>query len=353
MGKLNSKKQSCKNRKPGSKSREWKIHKLVALCLTVVLFITNMPVESKAAQAYVFLNRYQVEMDIGDECWLVAIATNGEYPTFRSSKSSVVSVNAYGELTAKKAGNAQITVKVKGGVPAICKVVVVPTEIKLNYSSVTMENGATKKLRATTSNGSEVTWKTSKKSVATVDESGVVTAKKPGSATITAKADGTKKTCKVTVKKPEVKLNKETLSMYCGSTAKLKATVSSGISPKWKSGSTKVATVEEDGLVTANKPGTCKITATVDGVKKTCKVTVIKPIINLSEKNLNLKKGKSYTLTATLNYPDAPEWSVSNDTILEVNAKGKITALRKGSAYVYASLYGVRKKCRVKVTENE
>ena len=75
------------------------------------------------------------------------------------------------------------------------------TKLKLNKSSVTITVGKTVTLKATvTGKKGTVKWSSSKKSVATVSSKGVVTGKKKGTATITAKVNGVKKTCKVTVK---------------------------------------------------------------------------------------------------------------------------------------------------------
>ncbi len=72
---------------------------------------------------------------------------------------------------------------------------------KLNKKSVTLYVGETVKLKLKNA-GSEVSWETSQKSAATVKK-GKVTAKKPGTATITATCNGKEYKCKVTVKEFE------------------------------------------------------------------------------------------------------------------------------------------------------
>ena len=325
--------------------------KAAAIGLFILFCLFPCADHSQAASTGILLlNSYHKEMKIGDTFYLIGVSSTGEQPKFSSSKSAVASVNAYGKVQAKKAGEAEISVKVKGK-SAICKVVVNPTVITLSSTQLTMERGEEKTLRASTSNGSSVSWKSNKTSVAKVDDKGKVIAVKPGEAIITATADKSKKTCHIKVKKPDVVLNKSSVQLYCTRRTRLMASVSSKVKPTWKSSSTKVASVNETGMVTALKPGECKITANVDGVKKTCKVTVIKPKITLNVKTLQLKKGATYTLKATCNYTDALEWYASDDTVVSVSDKGKIKALRKGSTYVYASLYGVKVKCHIKVKE--
>ena len=74
----------------------------------------------------------------------------------------------------------------------------------MNKTSATLKKGKTLKLKATITPGNstdKVTFKSSKKSVATVNSKGVVTAKKKGTATITAKTtSGKTAKCKITVK---------------------------------------------------------------------------------------------------------------------------------------------------------
>ena len=133
---------------------------------------------------------------------------------------------------------------------------------------------------------SVVNWTSSNTTVATIDQSGLVTAKKLGTATITATAtdgSGVSASCVVTVTGAEsVILNKEEVSMYIGDTETLTATVyPDGLINKtlsWSSSKTSVATVDQNGLVIAMAPGTATITATAtdgSGVSASCVVNVV------------------------------------------------------------------------------
>ena len=128
-----------------------------------------------------------------------------------------------------------------------------------------------------------LTWSSSNTAVATVSSSGKVTAKKKGTATITAEGVGGKKgSCKVTVigvQPTGVTLNLSTKTLHVGSSYTLKATVSPSNAENktltWKTGSNSVATVHE-GTVKARGEGTITITAiTANGKKAACKVTVL------------------------------------------------------------------------------
>ena len=162
--------------------------------------------------------------------------------------------------------------------------------IKLNKTELVLDLNGTKEetLSATTTpDGIEITWSVEDDKVATVDsKTGKVTAVAMGETTITATApDGTKATCKVTVKdttKGETKLtlNKEEIELDLSGVKeeRLRASVVPSDMPlTWTSSDTKVATVDnKTGNVTAVGKGEAIITVKAqDGTKATCKVTVI------------------------------------------------------------------------------
>lgn len=122
-----------------------------------------------------------------------------------SSNSKVVSVSSSGKVTAKKAGKATISVTLKsssGNITKACSVTVLKPSIKLNITKATLNVGKSITLKATVKGANQnVTWSSSKKSVATVSSSGKVIAKKAGKVTITAKANGKKAKCVITVRK--------------------------------------------------------------------------------------------------------------------------------------------------------
>lgn len=70
--------------------------------------------------------------------------------------------------------------------------------VKISKAKATMEVDSTLKLKVSGTK-SKITWKTSKKTIATVNSSGIVTAKSAGQATITATVGSKKYTCKITV----------------------------------------------------------------------------------------------------------------------------------------------------------
>ena len=246
----------------------------VLLCMVSMLGFSGMKTDVYArCLTFVVLNVYEKELNIGDEYQLYAVTSNGRKPSFRSSNSKVASVNTYGLITAKKAGSARITVKTGNG-EARCNVTVNKTTIHLNQTSVSMDNGSEFQLKADVSTGHEVRYKSSKRSVATVDESGVITAKKPGDTVITVSADGTNVTCRVKVKRPNVILRPGKATMNCEGELQLAVQTNSKTIPKWKSSRPSVAAVDDRGHVIALKEGKSIITVTVDGVTAKATITV-------------------------------------------------------------------------------
>jgi uncharacterized protein YjdB len=322
----------------------------ICLSLAFLSFTQNVSAYTSDLFPLVILSQYDATLDIGDELYILAITSNGKKASWKSSNSKVASVNTYGIITAKKAGTAVITAKITKA-EASCRITVNKTSISINKSSVSLEHGESIKLTAVTSNGSDVVWKCSKTSIASIDEYGKVTGKKPGETIVTASADGSSATCPVIVKAPSVELDRSSLSLYRGQTATLSADVSSGIKPTWKTNRKSVAIVDSNGTVTAIKNGKALITATVDGVSKTCEITVRKPDIELSSTELTVKKGEKAAITAFVSSNNKPAWSTSNTNILTINNEGEITAKKKGRAYVYASEDGTKVRCTVYVTE--
>lgn len=296
--------------------------------------------------------------------------------SWSSSQPGVASVDASGSIRAIKAGNTTITATTKGGHKAVCQVKVQPivaASVKLNATSKTIYKGSSYQLKAviapTNTADKKITWTSSSNSIAAVSSSGTVTAKKEGTATITAKtANGKKTTCKITVKNPvnakSVKLNVKSKTIYKGKTYQLKAVVSpSNTTTKkvsWTSSNKAVATVSSGGNVTAKKAGTATITVkTANGKKTTCKFTVKNPVnaksVKLNAKSRTVKKGKTYQLKAVINPNNTTykslTWSSSNSKIASVSSKGKVTAKKKGTATITVkTANGKKAVCKIKVS---
>ena len=127
---------------------------------------------------------------------------------------------------------------------------------------------------ADVSSGVSPTWKSNKKSVAIINPDCIITAIKNGTATITATVDKVSATCELVVKKPDISLNSDELSIKLGESASLSAKVSSGNTPEWSISNSDVATVDSQGKITGIKKGRAYIYAKEDGTKVRCTVYV-------------------------------------------------------------------------------
>ena len=198
--------------------------------------------------------------------------------------------------------------------------------VKISKTKATVYVGSSVTLKIT-GTSKKVAWSTSNKKIAAVSSKGKVTGKKAGTATITAKVGKKSYKCKVTVKKPSLNVTKKTL--YVGNTYTLKLTGTSIKSVK--SSNNKVAAISKKGKVTAKKAGKTTITITGKDKKKyTCSITVKKPYLNITKKTL--KVGENFTLKIT--GTTAKSWSSSNKKIATVNSKGKVTAIKAGTATI-------------------
>ena len=216
--------------------------------------------------------------------------------TWSSDKPSIATITNDGVVAIHNEGTVVFTVTTNdGGFTDSCTInikkptTVVPvSSVSLNKTTLTLDKEDSETLTASVlpkdATNQAVTWSTSSDAVATVDSNGKVTAVGRGEATITAtSADNAaiKATCKVTVNVPVtgVSLDKDEETLSINETLQLKATVSpedaSNSNVTWKSSNELVATVDENGIVTARAKGTATITATADGGKKaSCNITV-------------------------------------------------------------------------------
>ena len=312
--------------------------------------------------------------------------TDSKNVSWSSNNEAVATVDANGNVTAKSAGTAVITATSTNGKSAGCTVKVekkqIPvTEVRLSESTVGIVEGSTYKLTATvlpenTTDSKNVSWGSNNEAVATVDANGTVTAKRAGTAVITATStNGKTAGCTVTVSKKEIpiieiSLDKSSATLTEGETTTIVATVlpentTDSKSVSWSSSNSEVATVDANGTVTAKRAGTAVITATsTNGKTAGCTVTVSKkeiPIteISLDKSSATLTEGETTTLTATVlpentTYGKSVKWSSSNVAVATVDLMGKVTAKRAGTAIITAtSENGKTASCTVTVNKKD
>lgn len=119
--------------------------------------------------------------------------------------------------------------------------------------------------------------------------------------------------------------------------------------PVWSVSNSSVASIAKKGAgsaeITGRKYGTTYVNAFVDGKNLRCKVYVVDPKLNKT--SLKLKVKKSYQLKVKQGMGNVT-WRSSRSNVVRV-LNGKVTARKKGTAYITARCNGRAMKCKVTV----
>lgn len=284
--------------------------------------------------------------------------------TWTSGVPEVATVSDDGTVVAMAMGASTITVRtVDGGYTANCAVIVkmrvIPVEsISLNYDKIGIEEGSGVYLSATVlpsnATNKNVIWSASPENVISVDNIGKVTGLIPGEGDVTATTEdgGFTATCHiivnaVTVNAESVTLDKETLELTEGETAVLTATVlpenTTDKTLEWRTSDENVATVDQEGKVTAVSAGKTVITASCGAAGASCEVTVKKVEVTgltIEPASVTLSEGKTIQLSATVSPANADqtvEWASQRPDIATVDREsGLVTAVSEGETKIYA-----------------
>ncbi len=137
---------------------------------------------------------------------------------------------------------------------------------------------------------------------------------------------------------------KKTISMYI----KYKSTVTIEGKSKctYSTNNKKVAVVSTRGVITAKKAGTAVITIKATGVVVRLTVKVKNPTLNKSK--LSLKKGKTFTVKVK-GGSGRVTFKSSNKKVVTVSTKGKLKAIKRGTATITVTVCGIKLKCKVTV----
>src|SRR6266850_6682528 len=211
-----------------------------------------------------------------------------------------------------------------------------------------------------------VTWQSSSSAVASVTDSGMISAVARGSATISATSEGVSAQASMSVLDPapapvaSVSVALGASSLNPGQTTQATATtrdasnnVLTGRAITWGSSNTGIATVSSAGLVTAIAVGSAQITGTSEGQSGSSTLTVTSsppvPVASVSVALAASSRNPGQTTQATATTRDANNnvltgrsisWSTSNSSIATVSGSGLVTAVAVGTAQIAATSEG-------------
>ena len=296
--------------------------------------------------------------------------TQNKTITWSTENESIASVNKDGLVTALKSGSTYLYAKASNGVSEKVLIDVTYTKVPITYVDI---NGGTQSIRASqhtqltatiypqnATGDKTIKWTTDDESVAKVDSNGLVTGVGEGKTRIRATSvNGMTRSWIMNVL-PEIKVSDVTLSktnieLVKGNLEKIKATIipynATNRNVVWSSSNEKVATVDDNGNITAVSKGNAIITAKVGNISKICNVSVYEININLSpeDKYVFTDLLTTLQLNAKLsNSEDAEfEWKSSNNKILKVDKNGKVTPISGGFADIIVtnSKYNISSVC--------
>lgn len=251
-----------------------------------------------------------------------------------------------------------------------------PVTVRLNKTLISsLPVGSTQTLTATIApEGAKVTvvWSSEDDAVAVVNENGEVTGVAPGTTVISARAEESVATCKVTVtevKPTAIKLSAATLKLAVEEQQVLEVvlTPSNAVADDltWSTSDDKVAVVDQNGTVTAVAEGKATITVKCNGgtLAATCQVEVVSKeeevkvtSIALEPASLSLEEGQKGRLNVVVTPANAVvedlQWETSDAEVVTV-ADGEVTAQKAGKARVTVKCNGgsLSADCEITMTE--
>lgn len=276
--------------------------------------------------------------------------------TTGSSYSSVIETEYSTGTTLKikgvSPGTETVTANIGGGLTATCTVTVgyiTPETISLPNDK-TIKIGQTITLTPTfTPSGanSDLTWRSSDTSVASVSSSGAVKGLAEGTTTITVSTtNGLSASCLITVYKPvpiSIQFAEKSLTIPIEGTQQLTYTVNPSdaiYTVDWQSDSPDIASVDKSGFVTAHSEGMACITVITDnGVSDRCVINVppLPKRVYLPD-SLYISLRNSYQLEYRQRPEDALStyyrWQSSDQDVVTVTDEGLVKAVGVGEAEV-------------------
>lgn len=332
------------------------------------------------------LSSNKTSLNVGDSAQLTVAftpaTTTVKNITYKSTNEKYLKVDTSGKITAAAApSNGEVTVTVQamtsnGKYATIdIKVTQPVTDLKLNYAKKVITKGKSFTLTATISPSNAVNksvkWTSQDPSIASVSNTGVVTAKRGGSTIISCKSlsSGKEVYCLIVVQEKVTSISLNTYNLIIGinQTYKIKPTIKSNYSTNQKltftSSNKGAVSISSNGTLKGLKLGYSTITVrATDGSNATvtCKVRVVRKVsgIRLNKSSAKLIAGKTLQLKASITPTNATiksvTWTSSNDDIAYVDTNGRVTGVKAGKVKITAKAKdqsGRYASCIVQVVE--
>jgi uncharacterized protein YjdB len=295
-----------------------------------------------------------------------------------SSNPAVASIGASGVVTAVAPGSAVLTATVEGVdatatvtvLRPVASVAVTSLQSSLFIGRTLQMSASARDVHGALLTGRTVTWSSSDPAIATISATGLVTALAVGTVTVTANIEGVEANAVLTmVALPPaltaIRASVDTVVLFQGQLRGVTATVTQPAgapTPTVTFGTAmpSVATVSNDGVITAVGPGTTKITATAAvagntsfaaATASTTVEVIVRPLpvasVQIIPGTVNLVVGGAQQLGTTVRDSlgnvltgRTTRWASSNTAVATVSATGLVTAVAEGSATLTVMVEG-------------
>ena len=243
--------------------------------------------------------------------------------------------------------------------------------INLSKKEIKLASGENETITATLTEGTtgKITWESSAPDIVKVENGKITAVGESGTATITAKVEGTEyqATCTVKIIQKITTITAENIEMNIGDTQKINVTTipSEGLIEdlEYTSGSPTIATVGADGNVKGIAEGTAVITirGKNSGVSTTCTIKVtpkVTKITKITASDLTLEPGKTGKLSVTIeptNQTEGVTYTSGTQSVATVGEDGTVNALIEGTTIITirGKKSGVSTTCTVTVKSNK
>lgn len=298
------------------------------------------------------------------------VVLSGRALSWSSSNVTIASVSSIGNVIGVAPGTTTISASSEGrtGTATVVVLARLAGVVTLTPNSNTLVEGATLLLTTQVTDdagnlltGRPVVYSSDAPTVATVSNTGLITAVTSGSARITATSEGKTGTASILVVPipvSTVTVTPSTATMITATTQALTATARStaggvitGRSVQWTSGAPNIASVSATGVVSALTPGVALIVAAIDGVTATSRITVALPTIAsilLTPDAPSIASGTSVQLSATPRDASGASltgrtitWISDDESIAFVSSTGLVVGFKVGTTRITATSEGV------------